>query len=130
MDGKNWVGVERRTELRLPTAGRVCWRRLDNSVKFVGWLSDASPLSVSFVTSAASQPSFGEELELLKEGEPLRRCRVTRMAPYDDHFSLVACRVIPENEVEPVGILPTTIFKRRRSQSLLGEDATSGYFVT
>lgn len=130
MGGETWEGIERRTERRLPTAGRVCWRRLDNNVKFVGWLSDASSTSVSFVTSAASQPAYGEELELLRDNRPRQRCRVTRMAPYDDHFSLIACRVIPEHEVEPAGVLPTSLFKRRRNCSLLGEDAASGYFVT
>ncbi len=129
MGGKTWEGIERRTERRLPTAGRVCWRRLDNNVKFLGWLSDTSPASVSFVTSAAAQPAYGEELELLRDNHPWQRCRVTRMAPYDDHFSLVACRVIPENELNSPDILPSRVSKRRNGRSLLGDDTTSEYFV-
>ncbi|HVP11768.1 MAG TPA: hypothetical protein VMV94_11345 [Phycisphaerae bacterium] len=85
---------ERRGESRLPAAGRICWKRLDKNIKFVGWLSDASPLSISFVTSAATQPSYGEELEVIRENDSRRRCRVMRLAPYDDHFSLIACRFV------------------------------------
>jgi hypothetical protein len=87
---------ERRREVRLPAAGRICWKRRDKNIKFVGWLSDASPSSISFVSSAASQPSYGEELEVIREDDSRRRCRVTRLAPYDDHFALIACQFITD----------------------------------
>jgi hypothetical protein len=88
---------ERRGESRLPAAGRICWKRRDKNIKFVGWLSDASPSSISFVTAAMSQPSYGEELEVIREDESRRQCRVTRLAPYDDHFALIACQFINDS---------------------------------
>jgi hypothetical protein len=92
---------ERRRESRFPAAGRICWKRHDKNIKFVGWLSDASSSSISFVTSAMTQPSYGEELEVIRDDNSLRRCRVTRLAPYDDHFSLIACQYISDDSRRP-----------------------------
>jgi hypothetical protein len=113
---------ERRTEARLPAAGRVCWKRLDKNIKFVGWLSDVSSTSISFVTSAASQPSYGEELELIRADQSKRRCRVTRLAPYDDHFALIACQFITSDAEEPTGDWMESLFVKQPSPNRRATD--------
>jgi len=83
---------DRRTEQRYHTAGRVAWMPAGMPHGHVGWLSDRSRLSVSFVTSGRSQPATGQEIEIRCPAFPPERFRVTRVAPYDDHLALVACR--------------------------------------
>ena len=113
---------ERRGESRLPTAGRICWRRLDKNIKFVGWLSDASPSSISFVTSAVTQPSYGEELEVIRDDESRRRCRVTRLAPYDDHFALIACQFVSSGSGPQYGEWPGNLFVNRPLRKRAAKD--------
>jgi hypothetical protein len=113
---------ERRGETRLPAAGRVCWKRLNKNIKFVGWLSDVSSSSISFVTSAASQPSYGEELELIRADYSKRRCRVTRLAPYDDHFALIACQFIMNDTEEQTGDWMESLIMQHSSRNRRAED--------
>lgn len=86
---------DRRREHRYELAGRICWGRPEVGESHAGWLSDASDRSVSFITASGSKPKFGEEVELntgLAWAPP--RGRVERIAPYDEHLCLVACRRI------------------------------------
>ena len=83
---------DRRCEPRHAEAGRVSWRRANSPVQHVGWLSDASRSSVSFVASGACQPVYGEEIEVIRPDRSRQRCRVKRVAIYDEHLALVACR--------------------------------------
>jgi hypothetical protein len=83
---------DRRSETRHPEAGRVSWRRAASGPNHVGWLSDASESSVSFVTAAAHQPAYGEEVEVIRRDRSRQRVRVRRVATYDGQLALVACR--------------------------------------
>lgn len=85
---------DRRAEERCATPERVVWR-LEHSTESVrGWISDASPTSVSFVAATWYQPSLGDRVELTTDGGESRRYLVTRIAPYGDHLSLVAGRLL------------------------------------
>ena len=83
---------DRRSEPRRAEAGRVSWRTANAPARHVGWLSDASKSSVSFVTAAGHQPEYGEEIEVVRPDRSRQRARVTRVAIYDEHLALVACR--------------------------------------
>ena len=83
---------DRRREPRHAEAGQVSWHTTNGPVRRVGWLSDASKSSVSFVTVAAHQPEYGEEIEVVRPDRSRQRGRVTRVAIYDEHLALVACR--------------------------------------
>lgn len=83
---------DRRSERRHAEAGRVSWRATNGPVGHVGWLSDASKSSVSFVASAASLPAYGEEVEVIRPDRSRQRGRVRRVAAYDEHLALIACR--------------------------------------
>jgi hypothetical protein len=83
---------ERRCEPRYPLAGTLRWRKTGGDRTLVGWLSDTSRSSMSFITSRASQPSFGERIEMIGSDRSACPFRVTRTAAYDESLSLVACR--------------------------------------
>jgi hypothetical protein len=82
---------DRRREPRYPTVGRIAWKKEGGKTTFRGWLSDTSRSSASFVAGTAHQPSLGERIELVQPGDFRQRCRVTRLASYNDDLSLVAC---------------------------------------
>jgi len=85
-------GWDRRHEQRRNTAGRMSWKKTSGQTKYVGWLCDASPSSVSFIAAAWCKPAPGEEVELINPNRRTRRFQVTRTAFYDDNLSLIACR--------------------------------------
>jgi hypothetical protein len=102
MKSESWSS-ERRREVRTEAAGRIAWRTAPGQppvrppAEHVGWLSDRSRSSVSFITATATQPSFGQQIEVCSGGGRRRqrqRWRVARTAPYDDQLSLVACTTI------------------------------------
>jgi hypothetical protein len=85
-------GADRRRESRYPLASRLSWRKAGNDKRLVGWLSDTSRSSVSFIASRRNQPSFGEMIEMIGPDRHEHALRVTRVAPYDENLSLIACR--------------------------------------
>ena len=86
---------DRRSEPRYPVAGRVFWRKPGRSLSYPGWLSDASASSASFITAGPVRLTVGEQVQLSGSKHAAQHCRVTRIAPYDDNLSLVACRTPP-----------------------------------
>ena len=91
---------DRRGEVRGVRAGQIRWRRAGTCTTFRGWLSDASPASVSFIAPDRSRPASGEEIEVFGADRGQRRYRVARIAPYDERLSLVACRRVSRHAVE------------------------------
>jgi hypothetical protein len=69
------------------------WRKVGNYTTYRGWLSDQSTSSVSFVSSALARPARGDEIEMLDAQRSRRQYRVTRVTQYDEHLSLIACRM-------------------------------------
>jgi hypothetical protein len=47
---------------------------------------------MSFVTYAKRRVEFGEEIELGGLSDSPQRCRIMRIASYDQDLSLIACR--------------------------------------
>lgn len=91
-------GRDRRCESRYSLGGTFSWRKAGGDRKFVGWLSDTSRSSVSFITSRRSQPSFGEMIEMIGSDDHEHALRVTRVASYDEDLSLIACRGVAPME--------------------------------
>ena len=91
---------DRRREVRRVRAGQIRWRRTGTCTTFHGWLSDVSPASVSFIAPARSRPASGEEIEVFGSDRGQQRYRMTRIAPYDQRLSLVACRRVSPCAVE------------------------------
>ena len=85
-------GCDRRGDYRHPAAGQCMWRKSGSRATFQGWLSDRSRTSVSFITASAAPSASGDEIELIGPGRSHRQYRITRIAPYDGHLSLIACR--------------------------------------
>ena len=85
-------GADRRRESRYPLASTLSWRKAGHDKRFVGWLSDTSRSSVSFIASRKSQPSFGEVVKMTGPDGHEQALRVTRVAPYDETLSLIAGR--------------------------------------
>ena len=85
-------GGDRRCEPRWALAGTISWRAAGSDRAFIGWLSDASESSVSFIVSRQNQPSFGEVIELVRSDRCRYTFRTARIADYDDNLSLIACR--------------------------------------
>ena len=83
---------DRRSETRTSAAGRVSWEQIHGGENGWGLLSDASGSSVSFITSNRSQPELGAEIDLVGASRPRRRYRVTRVWPFDESLSVIACR--------------------------------------
>lgn len=83
---------DRRSEPRYPVSGRVFWRKPGRSLSYAGWLSDASTASASFITADHARLTVGEQVQLTGSKHAAQCYRVTRIAPYDDKLSLVACR--------------------------------------
>ena len=86
---------DRRREERHSAAGRISWRKAGGRMGCVGWLSDRSRSSVSFIASAGLQPRCNQEVELTDADGYNERYRVTRVTAYDDKLSLIACRRLP-----------------------------------
>ncbi len=84
---------DRRLELRAEASGKISWFRRDGQEPLQGWLSDRSCSSFSFITAASTQPGMGEAIEVIGAFPMIRRGCVTRVAPYDESLSLVACRL-------------------------------------
>lgn len=82
---------DRRRENRRVVAGRILWNRPGRRVNYIGWLSDVSNSSASFITAQSCRPAVGEHVELMGNNNKSRQCRVTRTAAYDARLSLVAC---------------------------------------
>lgn len=85
-------GSDRRSERRYPAAGKIFWQTTGRRGRSVGWLSDRSASSVSFITAAGVGVQPGEAIDLIDAKNVTQQCRVTRTEPYDEHLSLVACR--------------------------------------
>ena len=83
---------DRRSEPRYPVAGRVLWGKPGRSPSCLAWLSDASASSASFITANHAHLTVGAQVQLAGSKHAARHYRVTRLAPYDDKLSLVACR--------------------------------------
>jgi c-di-GMP-binding flagellar brake protein YcgR len=92
---KRW---DRRREPRSATAGRATWTKRTCKTTFRGWLSDISRSGASFIAATAQQPSLGEEIQIIDSDRSKQRCRVMRIAPYDDYLSLIACRKVASDE--------------------------------
>jgi hypothetical protein len=86
---------DRRSEPRTQRGGRVYWKRADGLAGGWGLLSDGSGTGLSFVTSNLCEPKFGEEIDVAGRDLRKQRYRITRVSSYDEHLSLVACRVRP-----------------------------------
>lgn len=85
-------GCDRRREPRCASAGTISWRMTGSDRAFIGWLSDRSRSSLSFITARKHAPSLGEAIEVVGSDRRRRAFRTTRIAGYDDDFSLIACR--------------------------------------
>jgi hypothetical protein len=85
-------GHDRRGDPRQARAGRITWRKVGTPVTLSGWLSDASRSGLSFVASTRTGLKQGDRLEWLGADSVRRHYSVTRVAPYDEHLSLIACR--------------------------------------
>ena len=88
---------ERRSEVRQRVpANRISWTRENAAKAFTGWVSDVATSNIAFVTPTRDQPTLGEMIELTLDPQSRsprhRSVRVTRTAPHDRFFSLVACR--------------------------------------
>lgn len=83
---------DRRREPRYASAGAISWRRAGSDRAFIGWLSDTSRSSLSFIASSENEPSFDEAIEVTGSDRCRRAFRTTRIARYDDNLSLIACR--------------------------------------
>jgi hypothetical protein len=82
---------DRRRDQRHALARTLSWRRPHEHDMRAGWTSDTSRSSLSFVTARADEPSFGEIIETSMDDRSTGMFRVTRVATYDERFSLVAC---------------------------------------
>ncbi len=83
---------DRRAQPRRVAAGRVVWRRMEDVDRRLGWLSDESASSLSFIVSACDRPALREHIELSGRDRRPRRYVVTRIADYDANLALVAAR--------------------------------------
>ncbi len=83
---------DRREQPRHVAAGRVVWRRIGDAERLLGWLSDESASSMSFIVSACDRPGLREEIEVSGRERRPRRYVVTRIAGYDASLALVAAR--------------------------------------
>lgn len=83
---------DRRSETRTSAAGRISWKLARGRENGWGLLSDESGSSVSFITSNRCPPELGAEIDLVGASRPRRRYRVTRVWPFDETLSVIACR--------------------------------------
>ena len=95
-------GEDRRCEPRSEAVGQIAWLQMEQSEPTVGWLSDRSRSSVSFIASSGERPEPGEYIELIGVSPSRQRACVTRVAAYDDRHSLIACRCRAEDSPSPV----------------------------
>ncbi|MFH1419893.1 MAG: hypothetical protein ABII12_16595 [Planctomycetota bacterium] len=82
---------DRRREPREWAAGLINWKKETGRQSFWGLLSDDSAGSVSFVTQTRYEPDLGEDVEVIRSGQPEHHYRVARITPYDHTLSLIAC---------------------------------------
>ncbi len=90
---------DRRGEDRAAASGRVQWRKESSDKANRGWLVDQSASSFAFVAGTRISPQLGERIEMAGEDLMTRKARVTRVADYDAHLSLVACRCEPRMQM-------------------------------
>jgi len=83
---------DRRDDLRRPACGRVSWTKSSSDRTYLGWLSDQSSTSLSFLAGTSCRPSLDEQVVVMGPDRKRRSAQVARIAPFDDHVSLIACR--------------------------------------
>jgi hypothetical protein len=83
---------DRRFEPRRESAGRILWHSDAGPEDNVGWLSDRSLSSLTFVTATQRAPRRGQTIHVVDSAHASRRFRVTRISDYDETCSLIACR--------------------------------------
>lgn len=110
MRERRWHDRDRRQTVRRDAVGRIRWRRTGSDWYAAGWLSDRSPVDLSFIASRANEPSPDEEIELRTPDRDRHFARVTRVASYDDELSLVACCMVsPPDETKAHGSAPDSL---------------------
>ncbi|MCK6457959.1 MAG: hypothetical protein L6Q92_15700 [Phycisphaerae bacterium] len=93
---------DRRSTERVCVSGRIEWKRAGDDGLRRGWLSDRATDSLSFIVGTDVRPSLDDVIEIVHVDRPPENLRVTRIAPYDDHLSVVAGRLVVTMPVPPV----------------------------
>ena len=119
---------DRRCETRWALAGTILWRAAGSDRTFFGWLSDTSRSSLSFIATSQNAPSFGEVIDVAVSDRCRYVFRTTRIAPYDDDLSLIACRnvTVAESRIDKTGGTSLGFGlrrkKRRHASAVFGSD--------
>ena len=92
VDSTESLQTERRHEPRYDSAERITWKQIAFDDAFPGYVKNRSQSSVAFITAAKSTPPIGQEVEVIGPDLSQEQHQVMRIAPYDAHISLVACR--------------------------------------